>query len=319
MRIAYHQGGLQGADLLAFCADIPDLEIIKLATPEALVEMASSCEALILNSPLYTERLAQRLARPDSLVRWVQFASAGYETAVTHGVPPHVTVCNGGSVWGPTVSEHAVALTLGLLRALPQAERERAKARWDWRQMAPLLRSLEGATVGILGYGDIGAGVAARLKPFNAKVIGIARTPRALPNADEVRTLDEITEILPMLDVLVVSLPLSPKTRHIVSADWLARMKSTALLINVGRGPLIDEAALVEALRDGRIGGAGLDVAYSEPLAPDSPLWGFDNVLITPHIAALGGLAFDRLLDLCRENILSFQAGAPLRNQVRVG
>lgn len=318
MRIGISKGGLQGAELIDACSDIAGIELVVADTQDELEERALDCEALMLNSARYSARLAERLASGASPVRWLQFASAGYETVLEHGLSDHVLLTNGGSAWGPTVAEHAMALILGLLRAVPLMERERLRARWDASHVIPHLRSLEGMKVGIVGAGDIGRGIAARLRPFGAEVIGVVRSPRPLEHVDHVCILDQICSVLPELDILVLALPLNDETRGMANASWFHIMKPSSLLINVGRGGLIDQSALIDALRNNAIGGAGLDVAIDEPLCPSSPLWLQDNVILTPHIAALGGRSLDRLIELCKENIMRFRDGLPLRNRVLV-
>jgi phosphoglycerate dehydrogenase-like enzyme len=313
LRIGVHLASMQGADIVGHGRTIGGIEIIGVESVEELEELAFSCDALFLNSPRYTPKLAQNLADTGSRVRWIQFSSAGYETAEALGVPWGIEVTNCGSAWSATVAEHAVALVLGLLRCLPRAI---CAQRWDAAPITPHLGSLEGARVGLLGFGDIGRETALRLRPFGCTTVALVRSARPCDDVDEVIQIDRLDTALPTLDVLILALPLTEATFGIVDARMLSLLKKTAILVNVGRGGCIVEADVADALRQGRLGGFGLDVAAAEPLLPQSPFWGAENVIITPHIAAMGGKALDRLLALFHTNIVNFRDGLPLLSRV---
>ncbi|MEF9605480.1 D-2-hydroxyacid dehydrogenase, partial [Paracoccus sp. PXZ] len=281
--------------------------------------LARESDALILLGPRYTPELAKKLAEPGHRLRLLQFLSAGYENAESFGVPQGTAVSNGSSIWAPAVAEHAVALMLGLLRRLPELERNRTSSTWDREGLAPRLGSLDGARVGILGYGTIGREIAQRVRPFGAEPIGIARTAKADEFAP-VAGLAELQTLIPTLDVLINGLPSTATTRHLVGEDVLGRLKPRAILVNVGRGSTTDEAALYEALADGRIAGAGLDVSDVEPLALESPLWSLANVIISPHCAGYGSVGIIRRAhELCRANLTALRDGAPCKVGWRSG
>src|ERR1700726_3835429 len=184
------------------------------------------------------------------------------------------------------VAEHAMALILTLSRRLPEARDNQAKR--NWRGMIGDLSQREdelgGKTLLVVGLGQIGGRLAELAKAFDMRVVGLRRDPAAGRGAaDAVHTMSELKLLLPEADFVALTCPLNEETERLVDAQALGRMKPSAHLVNVARGRVVDEAALVEALAAHRIAGAGLDVTVEEPLAPNSPLWGMEDVLITPH------------------------------------
>ncbi len=218
------------------------------------------------------------------------------------------------------VAEHAFALALALYRRLPEA-RDNQKCR-VWRGMVSDLNRREdeigGKTLLIVGLGRIGGRLARLGKAFDLRVLGIRRDVTSGDNgADEVHALSRLEDLLPSADIVALTCPLTPETKGILSARALTLMKPSALLINVSRGACVDEAALVRALGERRIAGAGLDCFQEEPLDPSSPLWNFDNVLITPHTAGETHRYEDNVLDILVENLERLWRGeSSLRNQV---
>jgi D-2-hydroxyacid dehydrogenase (NADP+) len=232
-------------------------------------------------------------------------------------LPEGAVLTNASSAWAPTVAEHGVSLLLALNRQVHALERDRAARRWDRTALLPGLRSLEGARIGILGYGAIGREMAARLCGFGVSIVGFARTPGPQPGADEMHPPQDLLALAPTLDVLMSAIPLSPQTHHIVDDRVLAALPRHAVLVNVGRGPTLDEAALARRLADGSLAGAALDVFETEPLPDTSPLWALPNIIISPHLAAFGSkAAWQRLGALCRGNIERWQAGEAMLNRV---
>jgi D-2-hydroxyacid dehydrogenase (NADP+) len=218
------------------------------------------------------------------------------------------------------VAEHAFALALALYRRLAEA-RDNQKRR-VWRGMMSDLSGREdeigGKTLLIVGLGRIGGRLAKLAKAFDLRVVGIRRDVASGCNgADEVHTLSQLEDLLPIADIVALTCPLTPETEGILSARALTLMKPSALLVNVSRGACVDEAALVLALGERRIGGAGLDCFQEEPLDTGSALWNFDNVLITPHTAGETHKYEDNVLDILVENLERLWRGeSRLRNQV---
>lgn len=313
MRVTYHKGALQGIDLANHCRDMTFAEFREAATAEDLLASISDSDVLAFNNPLYTSELAARLAEQTSRVRLIQLSSTGYDALIQHGVPEGVAVSNAAGVWAPIVAEHACALVLSFLRGIHRAERDRSIARWDRPGLLPWISSLEGTRVGILGFGAIGAQIARRMKPFDVEIIAIVRRDGNYPGSDKVCLIDDVTEQLPELDILVNALPQTPATTGLVDAGWFRRMKPSALFVNVGRGGTVDQKALHEALQMGSIAGAAIDVAEVEPMPGDDPLWTSDRLIVSPHLAAFGSRkGLERLLELCRDNVTRLNDGRPL-------
>jgi phosphoglycerate dehydrogenase-like enzyme len=218
------------------------------------------------------------------------------------------------------VAEHAMALILALSRRLPEARDNQAGR--VWRQMIGDLARREdelgGKTLLVVGIGDIGGRLVRLAKAFDIRVIGLRRDPSlGAGAADAVHPMDALKSLLPEADFIALTCPLTPETEKLIDADALARMKPAAYLVNVARGRVVDEAALVEALEARRIAGAALDVTVEEPLPPNSPLWGMEHVLITPHTAGETRRYEDNVIEILRDNLERLWRGeSQLRNQV---
>lgn len=254
--------------------------------------------------PFGSRRVLEALPRLP-LLRVVQVNSAGVDW-LAHLVPEGVTLCSARGVRDAPVAEWVVAAILAMYKELPRYHRQQEEGRWEWS----MATELAGARVLIVGYGSIGNAVEERLRPFGVEVDRIARRPRA-----GVAGQDEMDELLPLADIAVVLLPASPSTLGLFDADRLAKLKPGALLVNAGRGRVVDTEALVEALCAGRIR-AALDVTDPEPLPPDHPLWRLPGVLITPHIAGDSEAADRRFYELVGDQIRRYLQREPLLNVI---
>lgn len=241
--------------------------------------------------------------------RVIQTLTAGFD-GIVDLVPPGVTLCNAAGVHDPSTSEMAVALTLAALRDIPQSVHAQDRGEW----IHYFSRSLYGKNVALVGYGGVGSATEARLLPFECHVQPFATRARG-----HVKAISALTDYLPEADVVILTVPLNSSTRGMVDADFLAAMKPGALLVNVARGPVVDTAALVEALASGRVQ-AALDVTDPEPLPPDHALWSAPGVLIAPHLGgdtdAFEGRARDRIhaqlrLWLARQPLECVIVGSP--------
>lgn len=254
-------------------------------------------------------------------LRWIHSpAAAVHQLMFPELVRSDVVVTNSSSVHGPVVAEHAIAVLLALAKRLPRAMRYQRERKWAqdllWQQH-PRPREVAGATVLVLGMGGIGNEFAVRAKALGMKVLALRENPaKGAGAADEVYPLAQLDQLLPQADYLLLCAPVTPATQSVINAERLTRMKKDAYLINVSRGPLIEEAALISALRENRIAGAALDVFTEEPLPPDSRFWGLENVLITPHTAAVTERLWERHYDLIVENLRRFMSGRHLLNEV---
>ena len=266
----------------------------------------------VIGTRLFLE-LATEVAKPGARLRWVQTTTVG----VDHVVPPallaaeHLVLTRIKGPPGPLMAEHAVLLMLALSRNLPAyLDNQRQHI---WRREGQDWLPLHGQTVAILGVGSGGGNLARVCKTgFGMTVLGMTRTSREIPHVDRVFGRTELGAVLPEADFVVLCLPNTPDTRHIIDAAALHAMKPTACLINVSRGALIEEDALITAMRAGRIAGAGLDVATVNPIPVDSPLWDLPNTIITPHIATESVKLSDAVVDFWCENVRRFAENQPL-------
>jgi phosphoglycerate dehydrogenase-like enzyme len=300
------------------CAGLP-AAFVDAGVPGDLARHLPGLDALIVSNDFYTPEVASLLEHAPRL-RWLQSSSTGYENLDALGAPRRLAVTQPGPLYSEIVAEHGVAMLLALARGVLPMERQRQRRLWDRPAIVARMVSLKDRELLAVGFGEIGRGVARRVRPFGMTVAAWVRR-RPLPEvaglADRIVMADGLHAALATADAVVVGVPLVPATRRLIDAAALAAMKPGAFLINLARGPVVDEAALVVALQEGRLGGAGLDVFEEEPLPEASPLWGMDNVIVSPHLSAFGdghgARAFGRHI---RENVRRFLAGEPLLNPV---
>jgi len=304
------------AELTTACQDLESVTVVTVASDAAAIgaEIAAA-DVLVINNAFYTAELAAIVREQARRLQWIQFYSTGYNNAETHGLPDGVTLTNAGSVYAPVVAEHAMALALALVRRVPHIERARQRKLFEQLETASHLNSLREGTLLAVGFGGIGKATATRASGFGMRVIGVASREREDPLAERIVTLDHLHDVLPDADVVVLSLPLLDGTKGVFGAREFAAMKRSAVFVNVGRGALTDENALIDALREGRIAGAGLDVYTTEPLPAESELWNLDNVIISPHVGGFGDPATLRDLTVIgRYNVGRFINGQALNN-----
>jgi D-2-hydroxyacid dehydrogenase (NADP+) len=231
-----------------------------------------------------------------------------------------ILVTNSRGVQSVPIAEHVMACLLALARRLPETLRDQQERMWRPNvlvgEASPWL--LAGRTMGIIGVGTLGEAVAVRAKAFGMRVIGLRRNPaRGVPKGfDDVVGRADRERLLAEADVIVIAAPLTPETDRLIDAAAIATMKPGAIVINVARGQLVDEAALADALEAGRLGGAALDVFTTEPLPSHSPLWAMPNVIVTPHNSGFRTGHFDAVIDLFAENLKRFEGGVELLNVV---
>ncbi|HET9496632.1 MAG TPA: D-2-hydroxyacid dehydrogenase [Chloroflexia bacterium] len=254
-------------------------------------------------------------------LRWVQLASAGSDHMFRAGLftrKPGLLVTTASGVHEVPISEHVVGMVLHFSRGFDLAVRNQAAHKWD--RYRPL--EAYGQTVCLVGYGPIARRAAALFKALGMRSIAVRASitePAAGAEGEPVERFypaPMLEEALAQADYVVIAAPRTAQSEHMIGAKQLAAMKRDAVLVNISRGALVDEAALVEALRDGTIRGAGLDVFEEEPLPENSPLWDMPNVLITPHISGVNPHYNRRVTELFRDNLARFLKGEPLRNLV---
>jgi phosphoglycerate dehydrogenase-like enzyme len=231
-------------------------------------------------------------------------------------VESDVIVTNAREVHGPVVAEHAMAVIFALAKRIPQAVRFQQKRIWAqeilWREDAPA--EVANANLGLVGLGSIGRNVAKRASSLGMHVTCVREHPESEKpdGVEEVLPASKLDQLLRRADYVVLAIPVTDATLGIIRGEQLSQMKREAYLINVGRGPLIEENALVESLRARKIAGAALDVFDQEPLPPDSPLWDLENVLVTPHTAGMTTKLWERHYQLFSANVRRFLSGHPL-------
>ena len=291
--------------------DFPQIEVVHLPNYDHVTEEIADADIAIAWS------LRGEQIKAAGRLRWIHSTAA----AVHHLMTPEllasdIVVTNARDVHGPVVAEHAIALAFALAKRLPQSVRYQQQKHWaqhDLWDEQPRPRELNGATMTIVGLGAIGAPLAQLAKSLGMRVVGVREHPeRGSKVADAVYGFEELDAALSAADFIVLAVPVTPKTRHLMNAERLARLKPDAYLINVGRGVLIEETALLDALRAKSFGGAALDVTTEEPLPPESPLWEMENVLITPHIAGLTEKMWERHYQHYTKNLRRFLEGQPL-------
>ena len=248
---------------------------------------------------------------------WLQTNPAGVEPDIQPGVLAGDTLLtNATGAYGLAIAEHMLGMLLELFKKLELYRDAQKSGAW---QSQGAVKAVYGSTVLVLGMGDIGGEFAARCKALGAKVIGVRRSPRPCPEyADEVHLLEDLDSLLPQADVVAVTLPGTDATRGLMSRERLAKMKEGAVLLNVGRGFIVDTEALCDALERGHLSGAGVDVTDPEPLPPTHRLWNIPTAVVTPHISGFYHLreTHERIVGIFLENLRHFQAGEPLRNLV---
>jgi phosphoglycerate dehydrogenase-like enzyme len=258
---------------------------------------------------------------PDARLRWAHTGSAGVGGSL-HGAirASDVVLTNSAGVYAEPMADTVLAMILHFARGIDVAVRAQAERRWNQAPYdttdAPV-RELAESTLGIVGLGGIGRAVARRGVALGMTVLATRRRGREGPEGVEVVSgPDALDRILPRSDYLVIAVPQTDQTRAMVGARELAMLPPGAVLVNVARGGVVDEEALIQALRSERLRGAGLDVFATEPLPPDSPLWGLPNVLVLPHVSGASHRFWRRQTDLITQNLRRYAAGEPLLNTV---
>jgi phosphoglycerate dehydrogenase-like enzyme len=280
---------------------------LKAALPEADVLLASF---------LWRNEYAEAAPR----LRFIQSISAGTDQFSREVLKSRgIRLASAQGANERVVAEHAIALILAMTRHLGQARDNQHERRWAGMISDPTARQQElgGRTLVIVGLGRIGTRLATLARAFDLEVIGVRRSPRTADDiVDEVVPPDRLLEVLPRADFLALTCPLTPETERLIRAEHFAAMKFGAYLINVARGKVVDEPALIEALSAGRIAGAGLDCFVEEPLPQDSPLWSFPNVLVTPHSAGETNRYEANVISIFSENLDRLARGEELRNGI---
>jgi phosphoglycerate dehydrogenase-like enzyme len=292
--------------------DFPGLEITHLSNYEHIEDEIRDAEIVIAWS------IRPEQFKSAKKLRWVHSpAAAVHQLMFPELIDSDVILTNAREVHGPVVAEHTIALIFALAKKIPAAVRLQLRRLWGQEQMwnrLPRPREVAGAILGLVGIGSIGREVAKRASALGMRVIAVRDNPskEKLEDVEQVYGQGDLEVLLRQADYVVLALPITGSTQKLMNGERLSQMKTDACLINVGRGPLIDEAALIEALRNHRIGGAALDVFEHEPLPADSLLWDLENLLITPHTAGLTEKLWERHYQLFSGNLHRYLTQRPL-------
>jgi phosphoglycerate dehydrogenase-like enzyme len=318
---------VRARDLERIEAAAPGSRIVNLSV-EGLADGPVDDVEVLLRGWLVAEAFDRLLARAPHLT-WVHSATSGVERALTPAaLARDVLVTNARGVFSRPIAEHVLLMILAISRHLPdlvELQRERT-----WQPLEG--RELRELTIGIVGYGSLGRAVASLASAFGARVIAMRRRATEVeaspagaddadafpvePRVERIVGPDGLRDLLAESDIVVLAAPLTPETESMIDETAIAAMQRDAWLINVARGRLVDDNALIRALRDNRIGGAALDAFRDEPLPQSSPYWELPNVILTPHTAWSSARVLDRSIELFCDNLVRFSRGEELRNVV---
>lgn len=284
-------------------------EFIYCPAEKVTEETVAGVEVILGNVP------PQVLKAADSL-KWLQLNNAGTEGYCDGALPKGAVLTNATGAYGLAISEYMIGVLFELQKKLNLYQTNQLAH--SWKQEGHV-KVIQGSRVLVIGLGDIGTAFAQKMKALGCQTVGIKRREGRKPEGvDDLYTLERLEQQLPKADIVAMCLPGNADTYHLLNRERIALMKESAVVLNVGRGITIDTEALTEALQEGRIAGAALDVTDPEPLPSDHPLWDMKNVIITPHIS--GGYSLpetlEQILDICIENLECYMVQRPLRNVI---
>ncbi len=287
--------------------------------PEAKVEMVEQKDVktdLLAKAEIFFGWPDVKKLKDARSLRWLHLPSAGADRFAKRELfyhPDCQLTCSRG-VFGIPISEHVLCMLLSFSRAMPYYAEQREQKVW---QRLFKERDFFSSTVGIIGMGNIGTEVAKRVRALGAKVLGIKRHPETRPEyVDELYGEEGIDHVMEQSDYVVIALPYTPRTKGIINRERIGKMKPGACLINVARGGLVDQEALIDALKQRRLAGAALDATDPEPLPKDNPIWQMPNVILTPHTSGSSPTNNARRFQIFHNNLRLYLDGKPLKNQV---
>jgi phosphoglycerate dehydrogenase-like enzyme len=292
----------------------PDLNVRVCETYAGLPDLITSSKAEVVYSVRFegTPRFPRQALVESPTVRWVAVGGSGTDH-LRPWDPTRVTVTNAAGVAADMMAEYAIGAMLSFSLGLPDFAKHQQARQWTAGKVEPI----EGRTVLILGLGKTGLAFARRAKAFGMTVLGVRARPQATPQVDEVHGPEALPALWGRADFILCCVPLLDSTRGLIGERAFASMKPNAVLIDVSRGGVVDEAALLAALDAGRIKGAALDVFATEPLPPDHRLWSYENVIITPHCSSVYDGWEEKSARMFAENLARYRRGEPLQNVVR--
>jgi phosphoglycerate dehydrogenase-like enzyme len=307
--------------------NVPDshVEILRSRFPDITFTHTSdeteATKAAATADVIFTSRISPSALRDAAHLKWIQSSASSVSTLPLNELAAgKVVVTNTRTLQGGPIAEHVMGGILVLARRYDLTLAAQREARWIQNEMAADATPwcLEGKAMTILGMGSIGQETARRARAFGMNITAVRRRPGRPkpPFVDQVYGPDQLPIALRGCDVLVIAAPFLAATDRLVGSTEISLMNRGALIVNVARGKIVDEAAMISALNSGQLGGAVLDVFHHEPLDPSSPLWTLPNVVVTPHIASLRPDHWDDVVELFSDNLRRFMRGQPLRNLV---
>jgi phosphoglycerate dehydrogenase-like enzyme len=293
----------------------PQMNVVHLPNYDALLQELPDAQ-IFIGASLRAEQFAHARS-----LQWIHSTAAGvsqlmYPELCNSGV----IVTNPSGIFSVPMAEHTMGMILALARNFPDSLRFQGAAKWAQQELwdkPQRLTEINGSVLLIVGYGSIGRELAKRAQAFGMRVWGVTRSGKGdTTHTERILPAAQFEEALPHADYVVIAAPETPETKHLIGAEQLARMKRGARLVNIARGSLLDESALLDALRSGALGGASLDVTAREPLPADSPLWKAPNLFITPHTSAVSDRLWQRETELLLGLLDQWFAGEELSNRV---
>jgi len=301
--------------VLVYHGDPKYAELVRVPRNRAVVRAAATpteAAGLIADTEiLYAWKFPAPLFARAARLKWLQAMGAGVDWAIVRELSPHVVVTRAPGVFGPWMAEYVVGWCSWVTQRIETYREAQRQRRWLDHVLPD---RLVGKTLTIVGLGDIGRAVARAARTFGMRVVGVSRSGRRVREAERVYRVGQLAQALAEADFVVVLLPLTSETHGLIGADAFAAMRPTAWLVNIARGAVVNEAALLEALEARRIAGAILDVFATEPLPPHHPLWRMENVVITPHVS--GPSTPEEIAPVFNDNLARYLAGRPLRHVV---
>jgi phosphoglycerate dehydrogenase-like enzyme len=295
-------------------ADLPDEVVVVRVDSEGNLNGDATDAEVYFSWFFLKSTTLHRVLESAPQLRWHHAPNAGVNHILTPKyVERNLILTNGAGVHAIPIAEFAIAYMLSHAKQLPKLHQQQTQHRW---QKGLPIQELLDKTLLIIGAGGIGQEIASRAKAFGMRIFGSRRHPQPLPNFDKVVGADEWKALLGEADYVVIATPLTWATKGMIDAEVLHLMRNSGYLINIARGAIVDEFALVKALQDGEIAGAALDTVFTEPLPAESPLWSLPNVFITPHCSGNSPRVKERSLALFLDNLTRYRQGKPLRNVV---
>lgn len=320
MRVIYWAKlSLGRAEIPVALGGVAGAEIEVVESFEAMLDALPGAKGLILpDVPVEMAlQIVARLTAPENTLVWMHILTAGREGFEAAGLPQGLAITGSGAALSPTVAEHGMALLLSLVRQIPRVVELQSQRNWARLEVSPHARSLEGMRLAIVGYGRIGCEVARRARGFGMHIIGLSRSAKPDDMVDESLPMSALDSVLERVDAIMLTVPLTPQTHHLVNKAFLDRCKRGAILVNISRGGVVDQEALSAALTDGRLSAAAIDASDPEPLPAKDQLWDAPNLIISPHFAGAGSHAStERLAAGAAENLRRMLAEEPLQNRL---